>query len=105
MVNRMASPSDSGLNQMLMQLMNPQMQQGRGLAPNQRVEQPKPAQTNTGFDQSQQPGLGSLVRQPMQQQQQMPMQDQMPRLPNQMISPSPEMMARLLAQTMFSGRR
>ena len=60
------------------------------------------------FDQSQQPTLGSIsprnrpqpIQQPIQ-----PVQEGLPRLPPQQISPSPELMAQMLARTMFSGRR
>jgi len=109
----MTSPSDSAMNRMFnMSMMNPRMQQGvRGgtVSPTgQMVMPPTPTPTlkptNTIFDQSQQPVLGNIARPPMPQQQQMPTQEEdinRLRLPNQMISPSPEMMAKLLAQIMF----
>ena len=107
--SKMASPSDSALNQLLMKLMSPNMQQAGTIAigAGQRMVDPNykapPPTTPTIFDQSQQPVLGNVApRRPVAE---MPQQEQFPRLPQQMISPSPEMMAKLLAQTMFPGKR
>lgn len=108
MPNRMASPSDSVMNQFLMSMMNPStMQRTAPVSGGQRrvIEEAPKAPTPTIFDQSQQPVLGGLARRPQMGNAPPVMQEEFPRLPSQLISPSPELVAKLLAQVMFSGRR